>query len=476
MRAFTAYLREGRVFRRKGWVNIKSGKMVMWAFRGRTIRPFHSEYVLNNINKFFRGGEDRLLTAFAHAFGFEPDEMEAQSLWNDLKSGKVDRDSNLDSIMNEAGWRRVVFDEGISSIEANSPQDARKALDIVMKKVKWDDIQSLYIFDKGHLNDPTEIYSPEDAAIYAKTGRLPKRTEIGRTMAMFRESYKGESLIGWLDPKNKLHLYPQGGRMGKYHTMILTRIMTQEQFRKFQPNRIGESIAKDMISFVKSGNMSEKDLKHIIDRTYESNYNRLKSGKDDGDYDTEEAFMDAGWVKIRIDRRSGGYSSILSNRNAKRNLACAKILDKKLGGWKNMTGGTVLVDDQSPGKIQDENTWETYLKTGRIPRRTEIGSTMARFRESAGDKDSFRVHWKRAPVMKTGATDVKKRNAHWDSYFKHFEDEYGPIPSRVKNAMRMADYKTNPSVTYKGKKFKLRTGMDEMDLLYHGLSEDASSR
>ena len=278
-------------------------------------------------------------------------------------------------------------------------------------------------------------------------------------------------LIGWLDPKNKLHLYPEGGRMGKYHTMILTRIMTQEQFRKFQPNRIGESIAKDMISFVKSGDMTEKDLKVIIDRTYESNYNRLKSGKDDGDYDTEEAFMNAGWVKIRIDRRSGGFSSIMSNRNAKRNLACAKILDKKLGGWPGVAGGSFIIDDQIP-KIQDENTWETYLKTGRAPRRTEIGSTMARFRESAGDKDSFRVHWKRAPVMKSGATDVKKRNAHWDSYFKHFEDEYGPIPSRVKNAMRMADYKTNPSVTYKGRKFKLRTGMDEMDLLYHVLSEE----
>ena len=487
MKSFAAYITEiGGSFRRKGWVNIKSGKMVLWAFRGRTIRPFHSEYVLNNVNKFFRGGEDRLLTTFANAFGFEPDEMEAQSLWNDLKSGKVDRDSNLDSIMNEAGWRRVVFDEGISSIEANSPQDARKALNIVLKNVKWDEIQSLYIFDKGHLNDPTEIYNPEDAAIYAKTGRLPKRTEIGRTMAMFRdhieleESYKGESLIGWLDPKDKLHLYPQGGRMGKYHTMILTRIMTQEEFRKFQPNRIGVGIAQDMISFVRSGNMTEKELKHIIDKTYESNYKRLKTGKDDGDYDTEEAFMNAGWVKIRIDRRSGGFSSLLSNRDAKRNLACAKILDKKLGGWPGVAGGSFIVDDQ-PTKIQDSKTWETYLKTGKIPKRTEIGSTMARFREwvefnEEVDRDDFRKHWKKAPVMKTGATDVKKRNAHWDSYFKHFEDKYGEIPKRVKDAMRTADYKPNPSVTYKGRKFKLRTGMDEMDLLYHVLSEGWSDK
>ena len=79
--------------------------------------------------------------------------------------------------------------------------------------------------------------------------------------------------------------------------------------------------------------MSEKDLKHIIDMSsHKINYNRLKSGKDDGDYDTEEAFMNAGWVKIRIDRRSGGYSldSIEPQRKEK---PCMLLQDPRQETW-----------------------------------------------------------------------------------------------------------------------------------------------
>ena len=30
--------------------------------------------------------------------------------------------------------------------------------------------------------------------------------------------------------------------------------------------------------------------------------------------------------------------------------------------------------------IGDESTWNTYIKTGRVPKRTEIGQTMSKFR------------------------------------------------------------------------------------------------
>ena len=277
MKTFNDYITEEPSFRKKGWANIKSGKIVLWNFRGRSIRPYHTEYVTNNPKEFFPGGEEELLRKFADANGFEPDDIETQSMWSDLVKGKVDRDSNLDSIMNFAGWFRVVFDEGLCSIETQTTAEGRKVAKIIDKNIPWKRIESLYVYDKGHFDSATELHS-------------------------------------------------------------------------------------------------EGDL-------------------------------------------------------------------------------------------------QSYIKTGRVPKRTEIGSTLAMFREFAGDKESFRAHWKKAPIMKTGATDVKKRNAHWDSYFKHFEDKYGEIPNRIKNAMRMSDYKTNPSVTYKGRKFKLRTGMDEMDLLYHVLSE-----
>jgi hypothetical protein len=102
---------------------------------------------------------------------------------------------------------------------------------------------------------------------------------------------------------------------------------------------------------------------------------------------------------------------------------------------------------------------------------------MKRFNEYLGekiDRDSFRKHWKKAPILTTGGGDLKKRAAFWNSYFKHFENKYGEIPNRIKSAMQMADTKPNPSITYKGRKFSMRTGMDEMDLLYHVLNESAS--
>lgn len=279
MKSFSTFINEESGYRRKGWVNIKSGKMILWPFRGRTIRPFHDEYVANNPKKFFTGGESALLRKFADMNGFEPEDMETQSMWRDIKSGKVDRDPNLDSIMSMAGWFRVVFDEGISSLESETKREGQMIARIIQKNVPWSKIDSLYVYDEGILDDPIELYSEDDLESYIKTGRKAKRTNIGRTMAMFR----------------------------------------------------GESV--------------------------------------------------------------------------------------------------------------------------------EI------------DRDEFRAHWKKAPILKTGGGDVKQRNAFWDSYFQHFEDKYGEIPKRVKDAMRMADYKPNPSITYKGKKFSMRTGMDEMDLLYNVLSE-----
>lgn len=274
-------LNEETSYRRKGYIHVKTGKMVLFPFAGSGIRPFHTEYVLNNANKFIRGGEEVLLRKFADANGFEPEDEETISMWVDIKTGKVDRDPNLDSIIEAEGWRRVVFDEGISSVEPRDRREGQKLVKMILDKIPWKNIESLHVYDRGHLNYTTDIYSEEDAIQYAKTGRLAQRTSIGRTMAQFRE---------------------------------------------------------------------------------------------------------------------------------------------------------------------------------------EI------------DKAEFRAHWKKAPILTTGGGNVKQRNQFWDSYFKHFEDKYGPIPNRIKNAMRQADMKPNPSITHKGKKFSMRTGMDEMDLLYHVLNEDWSEK
>jgi len=194
MKTFKQFISE-TTYRRKGWLNINSGKMILFAFRGASIRPFHDEYVANNADKFIRGGEKVLLRKFADANGFAPEDQETMDMWNDIKDGKIDRDVNLDSILEEEGWRRVLFDEGISAVEPRNRQEAKKMVQMILDKIPWSKIESLLVYDTGTLSGGTDIYSEEDAITYAKTGRVPRRTDIGNTMAMFR----GESIMeaGW---------------------------------------------------------------------------------------------------------------------------------------------------------------------------------------------------------------------------------------------------------------------------------------
>lgn len=384
MKTFLQYITENVKFRRKGWVNVKTGDLSLYAMRGRTIRPYHDEIVVNNLSDF---GGDALKSRWAETYGFEDGDEETEKMWTDLKRGRVDRDSNLDSLLASMGWHRVVFDEGISSIEIKQggAPAARKAAKIVYDKLDWNKhIEFLEIYERGYNGEGIDLNTERDLISYIKTGKpAPRQTEIGRTMAMFRgesvlESKRGEMLIGWVEPNNKMHLHIQGGRMGKYHTQILTNLKSFEELRPFMSPRIGQDIENSMEKFVRSGDMTKDQLEHIVTRSYESLYNRLKDGKIDGDYELEEKLQENGWTKIRIERRSNGVSSI-SCAAPKRCHATARMLDKELGGWQGINTNQFWMEDLRT-TITDEKTWDIYIKTGRIPKRTDIGSTMARFR------------------------------------------------------------------------------------------------
>jgi hypothetical protein len=195
------------------------------------------------------------------------------------------------------------------------------------------------------------------------------------------ESLRGEMLIGWLDPKDKLYLYPNDSSKNKYHAQIVTRILSDEEIKDRMGSEIKNQTLQDMEQFVDSGDMTQKQLDDIINSSYMSVIKRLRTGKIDGHYEFEESLLRDGWVKIRIDRRKmSAFSSILSNGNKKMNHTAAKILDKKLGGWPNIASGKMIIDGESD-KIGDSKTWDIYVKTGRIPKRTNIGRTMAQFME-----------------------------------------------------------------------------------------------
>jgi len=374
-------LHEARFVDVKGWANGQKRKLVLWKPK-RDIRPFHTEHLVNNPKDYGLKEED-FLKVLARSYGFDPEDIETRRALDGIKSGKYDRDRDIDNFMYGQGWARIVLNDGIGSIEGPIKANLHSAAKLIAKKYTWSQIDFMEIGDI--LKDNAESIGDEDTwKSYLKTGRVPKRTTIGSTMARFREhvdlseAYRGDMLIGWVDTKNKLILHPEGGRGWKFHTQVLTnKVMSAEEFRKFQPNRIGVGIANDMVKFVKSGDMTEAQLKHIIDKSYENIYNALKAGKSDGDYDTELNLEKAGWVKVRIDRKPNGRSSVLGDLD--RCQAAAKVIDKKLGGWQGIKTDQFWVRDGGT-MVADEKTWDTYVKTGRVPKRTDIGKTMSQFR------------------------------------------------------------------------------------------------
>lgn len=203
--SFNSFFSEEIKYRRKGWVNV-NGKMVLAAFRGRSIRPYHDEMVAKNPTKFAPG--KTIEKRFAELYGFQLGDEESDSMWNDIKSGEVDRDSTLDGIMNSLGWFRVVFDEAICSIETNNKMQAQKVAAVVNRKLDFDkQIGWIQIYERGSLDrDPVTITNADDFETYARTGRVPQRTKIGATMAMFR----GESVNEEMDPRE--HVKKKGDK------------------------------------------------------------------------------------------------------------------------------------------------------------------------------------------------------------------------------------------------------------------------
>lgn len=374
------YLAESTFVNLKGWANGRKRKLVLWKPKSsHDIRPYHTQHLTNNPKDYGLKEED-FLKVLADSYGFDPEDMETLRALDSIKSGKYDRDKDIDAFMYGSGWTRIVLNDGIGSIESPIKANIHSSAKLIAKKFSWSQIDFMQLGDV--LKDNTEEIGDETTwKTYLKTGRIPKLTKIGSTMAMFREdnlteSYRGDMFIGWVDPKNKLTLLPSGAR-NKYHTQVLTNMMSAEEFRKFQPDRIGVGIAKDMMQFVKSGDMTETQLKDIIDKSYENIYNSLKSGKTDGDYDTEENLEKAGWVKVRIDRKQNGRSSVLGKLD--RCQVSSKVIDKKLGGWQGINTDQFWVMDGGT-MVADEKTWDTYVKTGRVPKKTDIGRTMSQFR------------------------------------------------------------------------------------------------
>jgi len=196
MKSFKQYIAEAKNPEVKGYVN-KSGKMVMWRF-GKDLRPYHIEGVIKNARK-FKLDEHDIKFIMAQAWGFDPDDDEVENAYDDLKNGEVDYNKDIERYLNDKGWARVVIGT-YSSIEMRESEDSR-SLHAVAKALDKKYGES-YIFPLIGYNTITigkfgfNISNKFDWRQYIKTGKEPGkgRTEIGRTMAQFRDHVEHPSV------------------------------------------------------------------------------------------------------------------------------------------------------------------------------------------------------------------------------------------------------------------------------------------
>lgn len=188
------YLAESTFVNLKGWANGRKRKLVLWKPKSsHDIRPYHTQHLSNNPKDYGLKEKD-LLKVLADSYGFDPEDMETLRALDGIKSGKYDRDKDIDNFMYGQGWARIVLNDGIGSIEGPIKANLHSAAKLIAKKFSWSQIDFMQIGDI--LKDDTEEIGDETTwKTYLKTGKVPKLTKIGSTMAMFREDNLSKSCL-----------------------------------------------------------------------------------------------------------------------------------------------------------------------------------------------------------------------------------------------------------------------------------------
>ena len=198
MKSFKQYISEASNFL-KGWAH-KSGKMHIW----KGMDPYHVQFMVNNLSK-FRVKESDVINLLKKRFASwdVPDKnKEVKNHLKDLKSGLTDVDHEIEMFAMKKGWCRVVL-ESFSSIggtDLKTIHAVAKHLDKKYPKVfepknfRQVELQ-LFLPARGRGSNRKHKYidNAYDWEQWLKKGGDPDRigggrTEIGATMAMFREA------------------------------------------------------------------------------------------------------------------------------------------------------------------------------------------------------------------------------------------------------------------------------------------------
>ncbi len=184
MKSFNSFITEAKYPPRvKGWGNTKTGKLALTPIKGK-YKPYHQEFASNNLRKL--GLKEKDAIAYIDNSYQPPEDDDSEKLFRNIQSGKIDRDKAFEEFLNKNGWYSIVIDEGTYSIGDYKGGLSRyhKIAVAIDKKFGADSMfqDSSDFFEVG----TEDINNKYDWNSYIKTKKVGKRTEIGRTMAMFR--------------------------------------------------------------------------------------------------------------------------------------------------------------------------------------------------------------------------------------------------------------------------------------------------
>ena len=182
-------LSEEKKLNLKGWIHV-SGKSVLSNIRSG-YKPYHMQILTRSPREF--GVKKSELKSVLKKEYDEANAEEIDQFWDELVEGVYDKERSLSEYMYKKGWAEVVFENGNNSIimgDNPKPRDMQKIAYEIDKT--YSDSQlfpdpSAYfeIIMKGKRVD---IDSIMDFRTLIKTGKVPTRSKIGRTMAQFREA------------------------------------------------------------------------------------------------------------------------------------------------------------------------------------------------------------------------------------------------------------------------------------------------
>ena len=193
MKSFKQYITEGKYPPRvKGWGNAKTGKLALTLIKGK-YRPYHQQFAANNLNKL--GLKEKDAIKYLDDAYTPPTDNHTKRLWKNIQDGVVDRDKAFEEFLNKNGWYSIVIDEGTYSI-GDYKGGLKKYHKIAVAIDKKFGADSMFQDSSDFFEVGTEdINNKYDWNNYIKTKKVGGRTEIGRTMAQFREELHEGALM-----------------------------------------------------------------------------------------------------------------------------------------------------------------------------------------------------------------------------------------------------------------------------------------